>query len=114
MDDNICISESYGISDIGLSRLNNEDVWAQIIRKRFFILADGMGGHNAGEIAANETVLELCKSIQDLNFDKKFTKLKKIISFLNKQIVKTNNFIYDMAAQEKELNGMGTTLCCAK
>src|SRR5262245_54498118 len=55
-----------GISDIGLVRENNEDVWAEIPGRRFFVLADGMGGHLAGEVAAHEAVNHLIMLVKGL------------------------------------------------
>ena len=52
------ICEAHGASDVGLVRLNNEDVFAKLSKENFFILADGMGGRNAGEVAANACVVE--------------------------------------------------------
>jgi serine/threonine protein phosphatase PrpC len=52
---------SFGISDIGLVRANNEDVWAEIDTIPFYALADGMGGHQAGEVAAKVAVVRLCE-----------------------------------------------------
>ena len=48
--------KSFGLSDIGLSRANNEDVWVALPEIGFFALADGMGGHKAGEVAAHEAL----------------------------------------------------------
>ena len=54
-------STSYKISssartDIGLFRENNEDVWAALPEEHVYLLADGMGGHAAGEIAAQRAI----------------------------------------------------------
>ena len=56
--------ESTGLSDVGLVRENNEDVWAELPDLNFFVLADGMGGHQAGEVAAREAVSALCRMIK--------------------------------------------------
>ena len=61
--------ESFGITDIGLCRANNEDAFASIAEKRFFVLADGMGGHLAGEVAALTALQSLCNSIRDLSHE---------------------------------------------
>lgn len=106
--------ESFGASDIGLVRLNNEDVWACLRGKNFFILADGMGGHQAGEIAANEAVLKLCTWIQELFHLKHLPKqAEEVIPLLEKAIEETNHWIYTLSTCDKEMAGMGTTLCLA-
>ena len=56
--------KSFGLSDIGLSRPNNEDVWAAQPELGLFALADGMGGHQAGEIAAKEAIEQLFLSFK--------------------------------------------------
>jgi protein phosphatase len=58
--------KSFGLSDIGLVRPNNEDVWAALPEMNFFALADGMGGHQAGEIAAKEAIDHLSKKMRGI------------------------------------------------
>lgn len=105
---------SYGATDIGLVRQNNEDVWAQLPKLKFFILADGMGGHQAGEVAANETVKALCKIFKkQLNLpETSEVSMQDMISLLKRAIIFVNTHIYKMGRSEPELKGMGTTLCC--
>jgi protein phosphatase len=53
--------EAYGISDTGCARTNNEDFYLLVPSLGLYIVADGMGGARAGELAsklAAETVLE--------------------------------------------------------
>ncbi len=103
---------SYGLSDIGLVRTNNEDVWSFLQKNHFFALADGMGGHNAGEIAAHEAVCFLCSSIQDLFIvnEKKWS-LSDLCSVTKLSIENANHWIYQLGQKKKEYQGMGTTLC---
>lgn len=101
--------KSYGASDIGLSRLNNEDVWAQMLGERFFILADGMGGHKAGEVAANETVIYLCSLIKKVYDENR--SVDEWMEIIEEGIRKANHHILKLAAADKEKEGMGTTLC---
>jgi len=93
-----------GLSDIGLTRPNNEDVWAAIPEKGFFALADGMGGHQAGEVAATVAVEELCKTIQTSSSDPLLT--------LRLAIEKANQKVYEKGQKNQTLAGMGTTVCC--
>ena len=48
--------EAYGITDVGKKRKHNEDAYALDEAEGLFIVADGMGGHAAGEVAAKITV----------------------------------------------------------
>jgi protein phosphatase len=104
--------ESYGISDIGLSRSNNEDVWAELPDIRFYALADGMGGHQAGEVAAKEAVLELCDIIDALFIQNPKPSAEKIAQILKQAFVDANQWVRSLAQQHPELAGMGSTLCC--
>jgi len=103
--------ESYAISDIGLSRSNNEDVFAELPDLNFYALADGMGGHKAGEVAAKETVLHICDAMDLLLATEKRLSLPDIVEGMKKAIVETNNWIRTLAREHPELSGMGTTFC---
>ena len=48
--------EAHGLSDVGRVRKGNEDSFACDESLRLFIVADGMGGHNAGEVASRLAV----------------------------------------------------------
>ena len=100
--------KSFGLSDIGLNRPNNEDVWTAIPEIGFFALADGMGGHKAGEVAAHEAIETLTNSIRK---NKREDPLEIIIE-LRTAIEKANQWVYRLGKNIEELNGMGTTLCC--
>lgn len=106
--------ESYGISDIGLVRENNEDVWLSMPRYRFFALADGMGGQNGGEIAAKEAIGELSESIKYRVHPQKKAKLptRDLIYHLRSAIDQANMRVFSLGNEKKFLKGMGTTLCC--
>ncbi len=105
--------ETYGISDIGPVRPNNEDAWIALKKYRFFALADGMGGHKAGEVAAKETILALCESVQKISPSKRRAlSSKECISFLQFAIESANLKVYKLGNEDPNLHGMGTTLCC--
>lgn len=97
-----------GLSDIGLSRPNNEDVWAALPEIGFFALADGMGGHQAGEVAAAAAIDSLCNSVRSI----KSSNCMELIIELRHAIEKANRQIFRMGNQRKSCAGMGTTLCC--
>ena len=99
---------SIGISDIGSSRTNNEDVWVALPDIGFFALADGMGGHKAGEIAAQKTVDFLSRCVKSL----KKQDIMELIIEIRYAIEQANRYIYEIGSQCLEYHGMGTTLCC--
>lgn len=103
---------SYGLSDVGLVRSNNEDVWAFVKENGFFALADGMGGHNAGEIAAKEAVRFVCSSIEELFVSsEKNWNVFDLCSFTKLSIENANSWVHHLGRKKKEYKGMGTTLC---
>lgn len=99
---------SFGLSDIGVTRPNNEDVWAALPEVGFFALADGMGGHQAGEIAAKETIDFLSQTAKEI----KSRDIMEIIIEIRHAIEKANRRVHKLGSQSQELHGMGTTLCC--
>jgi protein phosphatase len=103
---------AVGLSDIGLIRENNEDVWSKLSQQRFFVLADGMGGHQAGEIAAGEAVGNLCHILSKrLNNRDEHIDLNIAREIIIEAIQEVNSHVYHMSRQYKDLRGMGTTLC---
>ncbi|MEG0798173.1 MAG: Stp1/IreP family PP2C-type Ser/Thr phosphatase [Acidaminococcaceae bacterium] len=87
----------------GLVRENNED---SILVKlpRLFAIADGMGGHQAGEVASNEAV----KYLNQTNFQG--LKDEAILPFMSQTVQAVNAKIWQITKENKALEGMGTTL----
>jgi len=95
-----------GVTDRGCVRETNED--SIFFESSLYIIADGMGGHLAGEVASKEAIL----CIKDLLVDEK--DVKKIPELLKDAFDKANKHIYDMAQNKEEYKGMGTTVTLAK
>ncbi len=99
-------------SDIGLKRKVNEDRAAFVERPDHFklaILADGMGGHNAGDIASEMAIKEmeyLFKNAISKNFETTHTKKR----WMFEVIKKVNESIYKHSLKNEACSGMGTTL----
>ncbi len=95
----------YGaISDSGQVRQNNEDRYAVFaVQDKFDVIAvaDGMGGHNAGEIASSLAI----QTVKNYKFSGSNLALE-----LEKCIKQANKKIWQKAATKKEYQGMGTTL----
>ncbi|HEX4228188.1 MAG TPA: protein phosphatase 2C domain-containing protein [Bryobacteraceae bacterium] len=98
--------EAYGLSDPGCVRSNNEDYFISDSRSGIFILADGMGGANAGEYASRlsaEMLYEFLLNVpQDGNLDS-----------LENGFLEANWAVRRAATTNPELDGMGTTLLAA-
>lgn len=103
---------SYGSSDIGLVRENNEDVWSSLPEHGFFVLADGLGGCNAGEIAAKEAASFMCTSIEEIFSNKSDSLDTPELARLKKLIMENaNRYVHEHSHKKPEYSGMGTTLC---
>lgn len=97
-------------SDVGLVRQNNEDYFKVMTDEQFFVLADGMGGHRAGEIASRKAVEELCRlfSEERLMFRESLDIAEQLLAGIIKSV---NSYIYQLGKGDREHKGMGTTLC---
>jgi len=67
------------------------------------VVADGMGGHNAGEIASGKAVSILKKNVQEGNGENPR-------DILIRAVEKANREIYEMSIKESKFSGMGTTI----
>jgi PPM family protein phosphatase len=95
----------FGAStDVGRMRTNNEDSY--LSERPVAAVADGMGGHNAGEVASAIAIEELA----GLRGMGPWPNERAATDDLKRAIVRANRRIREMAAGDRELNGMGTTL----
>jgi serine/threonine protein phosphatase PrpC len=88
-------------SDIGLLREGNED--SGYAGPRLLVLADGMGGHAAGEVASSVAVAMLASLDDD-------SPGPDILDRLSSAVHEANNHLRDMVLGDPDLEGMGTTL----
>lgn len=103
--------KTFSKTDVGRKRETNQDyVYARTkpVGKlpNLFAVADGMGGHNAGDRASKCTVEILEREIEESTE----TNIKDII---RQAIYKANEKIIEMAERDSKLEGMGTTLVVA-
>ncbi|MBN2898270.1 MAG: Stp1/IreP family PP2C-type Ser/Thr phosphatase [Clostridia bacterium] len=89
----------------GLVRDKNEDCFfIDDIAYRLFVVADGMGGHKAGEIASREAVQIIKEELLSGKTE------NSVEETMKSAFQKANKKIYDMASDSEEMEGMGTTL----
>jgi len=105
-----------GVSDVGLQREHNEDSFVVLKEYDLFVVADGMGGHRAGDVAsklATETISEFFKSTANddvtwpFHFD---TNLSEEENRLLTGIRVANRQIFERSTRSREYHGMGTTV----
>jgi PPM family protein phosphatase len=124
--------DSYGLSDVGLIRKNNEDSFliatptsdfanqnpAELNgimpeNGTMFIVADGMGGAQAGEVASRMAVDTVARNFINALNKKDSLDQQTLISALTETIQETNQLIFREGQKNSECNGMGTTLTAA-
>ncbi len=104
--------KAYAKSDIGKLRENNQDYYYisnSLDEVQLYILADGMGGYNGGEIASKLAV-QTAKSYIENNFKDIEKDRDSIIQLVASSMEYANMVVYEKSKESKELEGMGTTL----
>ena len=103
---------TFAQTDIGQVREINQDYYyipQNDTDLRVYILADGMGGYNGGEVASSLATNSAKKFIES-NFENT-EKTKEALQKLIRDAIEYANFVvFEKSKQEKELEGMGTTL----
>ncbi len=108
-----------GLSDTGRVREHNEDCIASDESLDLVILADGMGGCQAGEVAsamAVKTILQELKGLLKTLFRNQRHAQQRYhyaTIQLEQAILKANQAIYEASAQQTRYHGMGTTIVAA-
>lgn len=105
-----------GLTDVGLQRDHNEDSYAVLSEYDLFIVADGMGGHRAGDVAsrlATDSIAEFFRSTaqEDATWPFHFdTSLSEDENRLVTGIRVANRRIFERSIRSRECAGMGTTI----
>jgi serine/threonine protein phosphatase PrpC len=109
--------EAYGLTDVGRKRKHNEDAFTLDEIEGLFIVADGMGGHAAGEVAAKITVETIGEFIAATRQKEEATwpfKYNHELAFNSNRLAiaieKANERVMSAVAAQPWLKGMGTTV----
>lgn len=104
--------KAYAKSDTGKVREMNQDCYyisTSLDEVQLYILADGMGGYNGGEIASSLAV-QTAKNYIENNFKDVPKDKESIIQLVGSSIEYANMVVYEKAKDNPELQGMGTTI----
>ena len=109
--------EAHGITDVGRKRTHNEDSFLVDEALGLFVVADGMGGHAAGEVAsakAVEVIREVVASHQELvrryaEHPDDFELRDRSQALVERAIQEASSRIFAMAQADDARRGMGTT-----
>jgi PPM family protein phosphatase len=106
---NISTNESvFGMTDVGMKREGNEDAFLLIPEKHLYIVSDGMGGHNAGEVASQTAI----KTIETF-----FARIEisvmpetRVRDIMSDAVIAANKDVWEKSLLIPEYSGMGCTL----
>lgn len=102
----------FAKSDVGKAREMNQDYFFVSNSEddiKLFILADGMGGYNGGEVASS-LATQVTKSYILNNFNKIEHDKESILKLIKNAVEYANMVVYEKSKKEKDLEGMGTTI----
>lgn len=106
--------EYSALTDTGRHRGNNEDAVKVDSAHGIVVLADGMGGYNAGEVASNMAVEQIIGEMgQRLSQASRFTSVREIRRAMEVCVGNANQAIFRAARLHASYSGMGTTLVMA-
>ena len=104
--------KAYAKSDVGKVREINEDFFYasdSLDEIQIYMLADGMGGYKGGEIAS-KLAIQSAKNYIESNFKEIEKDKDSIIQLVGSSMEYANMIVYEKSKENKELEGMGTTL----
>ena len=112
---------SFAISDVGLRRSHNEDSYVANDALKIYLVADGMGGHAAGEVASQTAARIVEDFVRNAEHDRDMTwpfRPKDSLSLTENTLLSAvklaNQIICRMAGERPEMSGMGTTIAGVK
>jgi len=110
------VLEIVRLTDVGLQRDHNEDAIASDDAMGFVVLADGMGGYKAGEVASEMAVLSITAELIESLANQQLGKIDLVLGkqaeaqLIVDAVKSANEVIYSVSQSQPQCAGMGTTL----
>jgi len=110
------VLEIVRLTDIGRRRDHNEDTIASDDSIGFVVLADGMGGYNAGEVASEIAVLSITAELKETLLNQRPGQVNRLLhkqaeaQLILDAVKNANTAIYNISQSQPQCAGMGTTL----
>src|SRR5438270_6728836 len=108
---------SFGATDVGKKRASNEDAFLSDDALGLYVVADGMGGHAAGEVASQEaveTIYGMVKSglgnLRELYDPLDEAEVRKASRLMESAVQAATYMVYSLAELDRGKSGMGTTI----
>jgi len=107
---------SYGRSDVGRRRATNQDAFLCDDELGLWVVADGMGGHAAGEVASNESIDTICGMVKrgkqslDLTGSPPEQAARAACRLIESSVQAATYLLFAMAELDRGKAGMGTTI----
>ena len=111
LEDKLAPAGMSAMSDVGLARTLNEDNWGWVElgeSSRLYAVADGMGGHEAGEVASEMAIKTICAESRQRFVSLKKTTAESLENLFDESCQRANNAMKDEG--ERRGSDMGTTL----
>ncbi len=111
--------EAWAASDPGLAREDNEDAYLADLNLGLFVVCDGLGGHLAGGVASSEAITAvhryLTRNLDEISaiersVDQDRDARRRLGAILEHAVQAASDRLYQMAATDPRLKGMGTTM----
>jgi serine/threonine protein phosphatase PrpC len=121
------VRRGYGCTDVGRRRVSNEDAFLVDDALGLYVVADGMGGHSAGEVASNEAIETLhnmvrrerqaLSAVEELpggqelpGGSRRPIAMRRALRILESAVQHATYMVFGLAENDPERRGMGTTL----
>ncbi len=102
-----------GLSDVGKQRVHNEDRFILLPEFGVYVVADGMGGHQSGEVASKMAASSIARYFRNVALTGNGAGRRPVVERLRAAVTQANAQIFARADDSRIHRGMGTTVVAA-